>query len=107
MNDDDVLSTTSIKTRQDGSASCADVTVEILTRFQVQQQQEAAVEDRVQQYIRRELLQAQGKSESCYYFSCSCKTKSTRHRHFVPIESTTRQCQQQPQPRRKYIEGEI
>lgn len=62
MNDDDVLSTTSIRARQVGSASCADVTVEISPDLSTTATR--AVEDRVQQYIRRELLQAHGKSSS-------------------------------------------
>jgi divalent metal cation (Fe/Co/Zn/Cd) transporter len=50
MNDDDVLSATSIRARQVGSGSCADVTVEISSDLS-STTATRAFEDRVQQCI--------------------------------------------------------
>lgn len=54
MHDDDVLSTTSIRARQVGSASVAEVTVEVESALTTTATR--AVEERIQQHLQKELL---------------------------------------------------
>jgi hypothetical protein len=84
-NDDDVLSTTSIRARQVGSASCADVTVEISSVLSTTATR--AVKDRVQQCIQRKLLQAHGKSSSAVILVTAHAKPNLPHMVVCPLLS--------------------